>query len=218
MQVALRSRRLLLSLAAVSLALSVVPQVAWASPNDPVGDEQAFVDAINETRAEVNLPPLIVHPDLVEVARSWSDSMRKVHVVTAPAEGSGCTISHNPNLKYILPKQWAGLGENVGCGNADLRTIHQKFVDSPHHYENIVNPKFDKVGIGIVYEGDMMFVTEQFMDSLEIKDVPRTLALTTPPKGAKVLSASVTPATKTRRPVPTKKKTTPKTKTNAARV
>lgn len=216
MRFAPKGRRLLVSLAVVSLSFSALPQVAWAGPADPVSDEQAFVDAINKTRAEVNLAPLAVHPGLVDVARGWSDSMRKVHVATAASDAAGCIISHNPNLKFVLPKQWAGLGENVGCGNADLATIHQKFVESPHHYANIVNPKFDQVGIGIVYEGDMMFVTEQFMDSIEIKDVPPSLALT-PPKEAKVLSASVTgPTPKTRRPVSTKKKTKSKSKTIAA--
>ena len=221
MRARFRSRKGLLSLAVVSLIVSIMPHAAWASPSDPVADEQAFVDAINKTRAEANLPLLTVHPGLVEVARGWSDSMRKVHNVTPRSDGTACTISHNPNLKLVLPKEWVGLGENVGCGNADLATIHQKFVESPHHYENMVNPKFDRIGIGIVYEGDIMFVTEQFMDSAEIKNVPDSLALTTPAKDAKVLSASVVaPKAGTRRPVPTKK---PKTKkkpvtTIAARV
>jgi hypothetical protein len=180
----------LLALSAVSLTLSVTPQIAYADASNPVLDEQIFVDEINKTRALVNLPPLTVHPGLVDVARGWSDQMRQTFVAAGSPER--CIISHNPNLKDVLPKQWTGLGENVGCGNIAAEEIHVKFVESKHHYDNMVNPKFDRVGIGIVYENDMMFVTEQFMDSLETPtSVPNALALSPGQKDAKVLSASV---------------------------
>jgi uncharacterized protein YkwD len=207
-------KRVLLALAAVTLAFSVVPQVAFAQevvgpPPDPVRDEQSFVDAINETRAKVNLPALTVHPGLVDVARSWAVSMRKAHVTDPLPEGK-CRISHNPDLAKALPKQWTKLGENVGCGNADVAYIHNEFVKSQHHYENMVNPDFDMVGIGIVFEGETMFVTEQFMKSAKTPTpVPNELALAPGAKQTKVLSASVqaptNPATKGRKPVKAKK-------------
>jgi uncharacterized protein YkwD len=185
--------RVLLALSAVSLALSVTPQIAYADASNPVADEQIFVDQINKTRAEANLPPLTVHPGLVEVARKWSDQMRQTY--TGAGAPERCIISHNPNLKDVLPKQWVGLGENVGCGNIAAEEIHVKFVESKHHYENMVNPKFDMVGIGIVYEKDIMFVTEQFMDSVETPAAaPNELALTAgqkDTKDSKVLSASI---------------------------
>jgi hypothetical protein len=217
-------KRGLLALASIAMALSVVPQVAFAQeitpPADPVRDEQTFVDEINKTRAGVGLAPLTVHPGLVEVARAWADTMRKTHLVTPPPPSSICTISHNPNLKFVLPKQWAGLGENVGCGNDSAANIHIKFVESPHHYENIVNPKFDKVGIGIVYEGDIMFVTEQFMDSVEpAAGAPNELALAPVKKDAKVLAAAVNPpAVKGRKPAKVKKSKAKPTATTSARV
>jgi uncharacterized protein YkwD len=204
-------RRVLLTLASATLVFSVVPQVAFAQeiapPPDPIRDEQVFVDSINETRAAVGLEPLTIHVGLVDVARGWSETMRKTSLVTPRPAESNCTISHNPNLKYVLPKQWSGLGENVGCGNDSAANIHIKFVQSPHHYENIVNPKFDKVGIGIVYEGDVMFVTEQFMDTVATPTpVPNELALAPLKKDSKVLSASVNPpAPKGRKPVKVKK-------------
>jgi Cysteine-rich secretory protein family len=204
-------KRGMLALAAAALALSVVPQVAFAqeinTPADPVRDEQTFVDEINKSRAAVGVAPLTVHPGLVEVARGWAETMRKTHLGTPPPPNSICTISHNPNLKYVLPKQWNGLGENVGCGNDTAANIHIKFVESPHHYENIVNPKFDKVGIGIVYDGDIMFVTEQFMDSAETPaGAPNELALAPVKKDAKVLAAAVIPpATQGRKPVKVRK-------------
>ncbi len=44
---------------------------------------------------------------------------------------------------------------------------------SPAHYRNIVDPTFDSIGIGIAYDGDVMYVTEQFMD---LRDAPSVSA------------------------------------------
>lgn len=198
-------RDLLLLAGAVSLALSVVVQAASAA-SDPVADEQLFVDAINRTRTDLGLPPLKVQPILVDVARNWSDSMRKVSVASGTND---CLISHNPNLKNAVDADWRKLGENVGCGDVGVDGLHDAFVKSPKHYANIVDPQFDSIGIGIVYNDDVMFVTEQFMDLVEptAKGTPAELALKAPVSKSKVLSASPVTAPKT-----TTSKNKPKTK------
>jgi len=32
------------------------------------------------------------------------------------------------------------------------------------HYENMINPKFKRVGIGLVYVGDKLYLTNDFTD------------------------------------------------------
>jgi hypothetical protein len=55
-------------------------------------------------------------------------------------------------------------GENVGRGGTFLtRLIHQSFMDSAAHRDNILNPRFDSVGIGVVSGSrGIYFVTQDF--------------------------------------------------------
>lgn len=188
-----RSTRVLLALG-VMLGVSLSATAARA---DVAGDEQTFVDAINRTRTGVGLAPLRVDVTLVNVARGWSEKMKQASLAVTAED---CLISHNPNLRTAINLPWKKLGENVGCGDVGVDGLHAAFVNSPKHYANIVDPQFDSIGIGIVMSGDVIFVTEQFMD---LNDAPPTtvapsaLALVAPKPTTKVLAA--TSARKTRR-------------------
>jgi Cysteine-rich secretory protein family len=149
-----------------------------------------------------------VNVTLADVARGWAEKMRVASVAVGTED---CLISHNPNLRTAVPLKWKKLGENVGCGDVGVEGLHAAFVNSPKHYANIIDPAFDSIGIGIVYAGDVMFVTEQFMDADESAGsatVPGSLALAAPKQGtSKVLSASAVRPTR-RRPTTTKHKRT----------
>ncbi len=189
--------------AATSALVAASPAMA-----DAPTDEQSFVEAINRTRVGVGLAPLRANVTLAEVARVWAEKMRAASVAVGTDD---CLISHNPNLRTAVPLLWKKLGENVGCGDVGVDVLHAAFVNSPKHYANIVDPDFDSVGIGIVFQGDVMFVTEQFMDADEQAGstaVPGALALAVPKTGtSKVLAASAVPSTR-RRPTTTKRKRT----------
>ncbi len=143
-------------LGGASLAFSSSP--AGAAPQaqvqtDPAADEARFVEAINAYRAQNGLSALVPDAELLRVARNWSAQMR--------AAGE---ISHNPNLRSDVKANWRKLGENVGVGPT-VADLHQAFIDSPAHRRNLLDPSFQRVGIGIVYDTDgTIFVTEQFME------------------------------------------------------
>lgn len=120
---------------------------------DPAADEARFVDAINQYRAQNGLGALATDAELLRVARNWSAQMR--------AAGE---ISHNPNLRTDVRANWRKLGENVGVGPT-VADLHQAFIDSPAHRRNLLDPTFQRIAIGIVYDTDgTIFVTEQFME------------------------------------------------------
>jgi hypothetical protein len=70
-------------------------------------------------------------------------------------------------------------------------------VNSPHHYENLVDPAFGYVGIGIVMNGSTMYVTEEFMQLMPVKlpvvSLPLTSPTTAPPA---TTTTTAKPATK----------------------
>jgi uncharacterized protein YkwD len=157
---------------------------ANAAQADTISDEAQFVKRINEARVAGGLKELTVHVALVDAGRGWATKMRDTSVA---ANVDDCLISHNPNLRTAVNAPWRKLGENVGCGDTDADTLHEAFMNSPKHKENIMDPTFDSVGIGIVMAGDTMFVTEQFMqiDNRPVNNVgnstpPNALALKGP--------------------------------------
>jgi hypothetical protein len=119
---------------------------------DTGSDEARFLSLTNSLRSSKGLAPLAIDGTLVSVARSWSGKM-----------AAAGTISHNPSLASQLPSGWQKGGENVGKGG-NVDALQQAFVNSPPHYQNLVDPAFNYVGIGVVYgSGNMIYVTVDFM-------------------------------------------------------
>ncbi len=125
-----------------------------AATANAVDDEQRFVDLINAERRAAGAGPLVVIPQLVEGAREHAQRMIDAD-----------RIFHNPNLGDIIDG-WRVLGENVGRGG-DIESLHQAFMDSQGHRENLLNAAYDAIGVGVIWSGNVPYVVEVFMDSIE---------------------------------------------------
>src|SRR3546814_6816876 len=71
-------------------------------------------------------------------------------------------ISHNPNLASQVPGAWTKLGENVGVGN-DVGGLMQAFITSPTHYQNLVDPDWTHVAVGVPLANGRIWTTHNFM-------------------------------------------------------
>jgi hypothetical protein len=72
-------------------------------------------------------------------------------------------LSHSPDLAAGISANWLKLGENVGTG-PNNSAIWTAFVNSAHHYANIVDPDFNRVGVGVAYAGNgAQWTTQRFM-------------------------------------------------------
>ena len=144
--------RKLLAVVVLGLAGLVAPlAVAPAAHADVASDEAAFVAKINQLRASVGVGQLTVDGNLTSIARTWAQSM-----------ANAGTISHNPNLAGLVTSNWSLLGENVGVGPT-VDGLFTAFVNSPHHYANLVDPRFTHVGVGVVWSGNTMYTSHEFM-------------------------------------------------------
>jgi hypothetical protein len=146
------------SLATLCLATLVTVLGAVGAMGAEVEDEQQFVDLINAERRAAGLGPLAVVPELVEGAREHAARMR--------AAGE---IYHSDDYGSHVDG-WYKMGENVGKGG-NIETLHQAFMDSPGHRANILDPSYDGMGIGMVWDGSVPYVVEIFMDSIEPLEV-----------------------------------------------
>ena len=83
-------------------------------------------------------------------------------------------ISPTPGLKTPMNRylkslghtpEWALLGENLFyCSIVDVDRGHKCLMKSPKHKENILNPRFEQMGVGVYVSNDGQFwVTELFL-------------------------------------------------------
>ena len=153
-------RRVAASAAAVVIAvlgLGAVLGVAPAHAGDYVPSDETHVrNLVNATRAGKGLGQLASNNELIGMARRQADRMA--------AKGN---IFHNLQLGDEMTSSglnWLKAGENVGMG-PDVDIIEDAFLASPHHYENIVDPKYDTVGIGVVDGADgRRYVVQVYAD------------------------------------------------------
>src|SRR5437763_6720955 len=153
---------LLLGIALLTPAMSILQ--ATAAHADPGSEEARFFSETNQLRVSHGLNPLASYGGLVSIARSWSGNV-----------ASAGQISHNMSLPNEVSGPWAKLGENVGVGST-VDSIQQAFIASPHHYENLVDPVFNYVGIGVVDSGGRIYVTVDFMQLNGASAAPATTA------------------------------------------
>ncbi|MEM9200388.1 MAG: CAP domain-containing protein [Actinomycetota bacterium] len=177
-----RFRRQIGVLALLALAL-VGPltsrETAPAAAN--ADEEAAFVDALNEVRAAVGLPPFTVNGQLADLARDHAQEMAdagEIFHASPISEG------------YVGP--WSKIGENVGVGAA-VDVLVDAFVASPGHYANIIDPAFTEIGVGVVWRDNAMYTTHRF---LQLPGAPVTTAPPVPSTTAPARpTTSVVPST-----------------------
>ncbi len=127
--------------------------------------ERKLLEHANRERRRRNLVPLKPSTDLRSLALRHSQDMAS-HKKLAHLSSSGQT--------YLDRLVEAGLyfikiGENVAVSDTfrdDI--IHQKLMESPAHRENILDPDFDRIGIGISYKEKKYYITQDYLQSLDI--------------------------------------------------
>src|SRR4051812_14642428 len=147
----------------------LLPLAASAAPAgaDPLADR--FLAKINALRASKGLGAVRPDAALTAFAQSWTDHMAAVDV-----------LSHNPALADS-PGSWTKAGENVGVG-PDLDALFDAFVASPHHYDNLVDPSFNLIGLGVTIRPDgVMYTTHDFEARASAGAAPAVAPAPAPP-------------------------------------
>lgn len=144
---------------------------------DPGAAEACFVQQTNATRASKGLSTLPLSSALSDQARGHSAVM-----------ASSNSLYHSTGAQY--PGDWTDLGENVGVGPT-CDDIQAAFLASPHHYANIVDPKWTTMGVGVSLspDGNTIWVTVGFEAFAQAAPVPAPV-----PAPAPVLGRAPPPA------------------------
>ena len=128
-------------------------------------EEQRFVDHVNAERWNLGMRTLETDRLLVQVAREHSREMAEKDYFDHYSKTPGKRTALD---RYIMGlgrrPQRASVGENIFyCSIVDVNRGHEAFMKSPSHRVNILNSKFEKIGVGVYKdESGQFWVTEMF--------------------------------------------------------
>jgi uncharacterized protein YkwD len=133
-------------------------------PRSNTPPEAEMVRWINAERGAggKNAPPLRLNPKLSAVALRHSEIMRD----QTRRWGARAGATHHGHVGQRVSAAGYSFrlaAENVAYGrNASLRRLHDGLMRSSGHRRNILNPELREVGVGIVRDGEELFVTQVF--------------------------------------------------------
>jgi uncharacterized protein YkwD len=150
------------SLTITLLGLALLAGASFAQgPFDSAGEKQ-LVELINQERVREGLQPLVVDERLTHAARKHTAQMVKNKALSHQ-------FDDEPSLQVRCADENLRsdrLAENVAL-EMDVAGGHAILMNSPPHRANILSPKFNAVGIGVMHSGDLVYVTEDFAHRLQ---------------------------------------------------
>jgi Cysteine-rich secretory protein family len=124
--------------------------------------EKRVFELANQERAKAGAPPLKWSNNLGLAARLHADQMARHKQLSHQ-------FSDEADLGARLAQQGARFdadAENVGyAGSAD--ELHSGWMNSPPHRANMLNPRYDEMGVGITRLGDRLYATQDLTHAVE---------------------------------------------------
>lgn len=142
---------------------------------EKVGIDDQFIrekvlNLTNELRQEQGLNPLSHNIELEIAGNIRAEETTIVFSHTRPNGQNPFTVlddsNESPNYTYQT------IGENLGMATyhrtdeymAEL--IFEGWVNSEGHYENMIKPEYSEMGVGVAFDGDILYITQFFGDQL----------------------------------------------------
>jgi len=122
----------------------------------------------NEVRRRHGVPPLTWESSLRDVARAHSaDMLRRNYFSHVNPEGKSphdriCKAYPYP-LSMTGENIWSGTGHDPGDSTRLARQIVNNWVSSAGHRQNLLNPKFTDIGVGVAARGRDVRATQAFV-------------------------------------------------------
>lgn len=130
--------------------------------------ENLVFEMTNQARLAKGLPPLSKDDELTQVARAFSDDMlvRRFFDHTTP-DG----VSFDERLADRYRHRVRLMGENIwyasGYNPSKIQKVAKEIVDdwmsSPGHRENILDPRFTHLGVGVSARNGTIRATQEFV-------------------------------------------------------
>ena len=131
---------------------------AWAqAESDASAAEQELLRRTNQEREKAGAPALEWNQWLTQAARQHAQEMARRGGLSHRFEGE-------PSLRDRLaatPLRFDASAENLAFGD-EVDDIHRGWMNSPGHRANILNPKYNAIGIAVVRRGKYLYAAQNF--------------------------------------------------------
>jgi uncharacterized YkwD family protein len=128
------------------------------SPSTSAFDDQhaRILKLVNTERAKFGIQPLKMNSSLCRLAELKSEEMVQKNYFShqSPNHGSAFDMMRSYGINYMIA------GENLAI-DKDADYAHNAWMNSKAHKENILNPSFTQIGIGICAKGNSSYVYTQ---------------------------------------------------------
>ncbi len=139
-----------------------------------------IVDLTNKARVQLGGNELVTNTKLTSAAQAKAEDMVKLRYFAHNAPDGTMAWDYIKNADYA----YEVAGENLAITNESAETVLERWMASPSHKDNIVNPDYQNIGVGMAsygnYEGH--------------KNTTVIVALYGKPSGLQVVGASTNPA------------------------
>jgi len=130
--------------------------------------EQRLLELANQSRAQAAAPPLTLDAGLSRAARAHAEAMVAAGQLSHQFLGEPSLPQRLATTSNLLLER---SGENVAL-DYDAAGAHQHLMLSPHHRENLLNPAYNVVGLGVVRSGDRLYIVQDFGHALPNYSLP----------------------------------------------
>ncbi|MGE5380569.1 MAG: CAP domain-containing protein [Methylocystaceae bacterium] len=129
------------------------------APTDVSSMQTEMLGYINAARAENGAAPLVLDQALCNGAYLKSKDMVDNNYFdhNSPTYGSPFEMMQKLGISF----SWAG--ENL-AKHTSIKAAHDGLMNSPGHRANILKPEYKKLGLGIVKDGQYLYITQWFTD------------------------------------------------------
>ncbi len=125
--------------------------------------EELILDQVNNLRAELGLQKVYYNETLAQAADVRAEeSARSFSHTRSDGRGPFTVLTDEFYYPYYM------VGENLGMAtllNDESYMAHwlmEGWINSPEHYETLVNPNFNELGVGVVYSDQAIYAAQIF--------------------------------------------------------
>lgn len=152
--------RKLAGIASIFVSLAFFAGIGIADAAEFTGEE--VIPLINQSRSEAGASALLKNAKLTQAATAKANDMfKRQYFAHVGPDGNGPS--------YWIDQagyDWTAIGENIAYGYKTAASVHEGFMNSAGHRKNILNSKYEHVGVAAVggtYQGrSLMMVVEEF--------------------------------------------------------
>jgi uncharacterized protein YkwD len=124
--------------------------IALADPQNGALVAQSIIDLTNHVRAENGAGPLTASPALMQAASLHSQDMARLDMMAHDIPG--VPLASLADRAAYVHYSYQLLGENIAFNQADAASVVAAWMNSPPHRENMLNPAFTDIGVGIAWD------------------------------------------------------------------